>query len=413
VIEAQIVTVGQELLRGEIPNTNAVFIAQELRKLGIMVKFILTLPDCRQTAAEQLKRCMLKKGIVIMTGGLGGTADDVTRTIVSDVLKRELIVDHKGETHLREWYRTRGRGFEDSDRLQAAFPTGGRLLPNRVGLAYGFYIQHEDRHIFSLPGVPAEMRGMFQDSVVSILENMGLVRRENEHCMLNFINISEYTLDRIVHGIVQKYEGITYGTRASNGLIRILFESRTDPLAECLAKVEKEIPDNFVYRGERNLEEVVGSLLQAQKQTLSVAESCTGGLLAKVLTDIPGSSNYFLGGVVAYSNEIKRQLLDVQAETLTDYGAVSEQTATEMATGVMMRFSSTIALSVTGIAGPDGGTLDKPVGTVYICAAGRDGFLQVERSQYMGDRDTIRKRSVNKALSMVFLHLREQHGSVT
>jgi PncC family amidohydrolase len=205
---------------------------------------------------------------------------------------------------------------------------------------------------------------------------------------------------------------ITYGTRASNGLIRILFESQEDPLTECLVKVEKEIPDNFVYRGERNLEEVVGSLLQTRKQTLSVAESCTGGLLAKVLTDIPGSSNYFLGGVVAYSNEIKRQLLNVEAKTLTDYGAVSEKTAMEMATGVMMSFSSTIALSVTGIAGPGGGTPDKPVGTVYICAVGRDGLLQVERGQYMGDRDTIRKRSVNKALSMVFLHLREQQGSV-
>jgi nicotinamide-nucleotide amidase len=393
VIEAQIVTVGQELLRGEIPNTNAVYIAQELRKRGISVKLILTLPDSRKTAAEQLKRCMLKKGIVIMTGGLGGTADDVTRTIVSDMLKRELIVDDKGEAHLREWYRRRGRRFEDSDRLQAAFPTGGRLLPNSVGLAYGFYIQHENRHIFSLPGVPAEMKAILQDSVVSILEDRGLVRRENEHCTLNFINISEYTLDRIVHGIVQKYEGITYGTRASNGLIRILFESQKDPLAECLAKIEKEIPDNFVYRGER-------------------AESCTGGLLAKVLTDIPGSSNYFLGGVVAYSNEIKRQLLNVQAETLTDYGAVSEKTAMEMATGAMMRFSSTIALAVTGIAGPGGGTPDKPVGTIYICAAGRGGFLQVERAQYMGDRDTIRKRSVNKALSMAFLHLREQQGSV-
>jgi nicotinamide-nucleotide amidase len=389
-----------------------VYIAQELRKRGISVKLILTLPDSRKTAAEQLKRCMLKKGIVIMTGGLGGTADDVTRTIVSDMLKRELIVDDKGEAHLREWYRRRGRRFEDSDRLQAAFPTGGRLLPNSVGLAYGFYIQHENRHIFSLPGVPAEMKAILQDSVVSILEDRGLVRRENEHCTLNFINISEYTLDRIVHGIVQKYEGITYGTRASNGLIRILFESQKDPLAECLAKIEKEIPDNFVYRGERNLEEVVGKLLQTRKQTLSVAESCTGGLLAKVLTDIPGSSNYFLGGVVAYSNEIKRQLLNVQAETLTDYCAVSEKTAMEMATGAMMRFSSTIALAITGIAGPGGGTPDKPVGTIYICAAGRGGFLQVERAQYMGDRDTIRKRSVNKALSMAFLHLREQQGSV-
>ena len=411
-IEAQIVTIGQELLRGDISNTNAVYLAQELRKLGIYVQQIVTLPDSSQSAAGQLKQCMLENGIVIITGGLGGTADDVTRTIVSGMLGRELIVDKKGEAHLRKWYGGRGRKFEDADRVQAAYPKGGRLLPNSVGLAFGFYVQKESSHIFSLPGVPAEMKGMFQDSVLSILEEMGLVRSENKHEALNFTHISEYTLDRIVNSIVSKYNGITYGTRASNGLIRIHFESHKGLLEECVSEVEREIPDNFVYRGDQNLEEVVGSILQVQSQTLSVAESCTGGFLAKVLTDIPGSSRYFLGGVVAYSNEIKHKLLDVQKKTLEEYGAVSEKTAVEMATGVMDRFSSTVALSVTGIAGPEGGTVSKPVGTVFICAAGKDGFLQVERGQYMGDRDTIRKRSVNKALSMVLLHFREQQESV-
>lgn len=411
-IEAQIVTIGQELLRGDISNTNAVYLARELRKLGVYVKQIVTLPDSSQIAAGQLKQCMLEKGIVIITGGLGGTADDVTRTIVSDLLERELIVDKMGEAHLRKWYEGRGRIFEDADRVQAAYPRGGRLLPNSVGLAYGFYVQHEHRHIFSLPGVPAEMRGMFQDSVLSILKEMGLVRSENKHETLNFTHISEYTLDRIVNGIVNKYDGITYGTRANNGLIRIHFESCGGLLDECVSEVEREVPDNFVYRGDKNLEEAVGSILQTQSQTLSVAESCTGGFLSKVLTDIPGSSKYFLGGVVAYSNEIKRQLLGVQKKTLEEYGAVSENTAVEMATGAMDRFSSSVALSVTGIAGPEGGTESKPVGTVFICAAGKDGYLQVERGQYMGDRDTIRKRSVNKALSMMMLYLREQQESV-
>jgi len=405
--KAQIVTIGQELLRGDISNSNAVYLARELRKCGIHVQQILTLADDVDSASEQLKQCMIEEGIVIITGGLGGTADDVTRTILSSMLERELIVDAKGEDHLRKWYKGRGRSFEEDDRVQASYPKGGKLLENSVGLAYGFYVQHKERYIFSLPGVPAEMKAMFQNGVLSELKALGFVGQRSKHATLNFATISEYTLDRIVNGIVRGYHGVTYGTRASDGFIRIHFESRGDHLDDCISEVERELKDNLVYRGGHNLEEEVGTMLQAQSRTVSVAESCTGGLLAKVLTDVPGSSGYFLGGVVAYSNVVKRQLLGVTNETLEKHGAVSEKTAVEMAHGAMHRFSSTCALSVTGIAGPGGGTAQKPVGTVYICAAGRDGYVQVEKGQYMGERDTVRKRSVNKALTMLLFHLNE------
>lgn len=410
--QAQIITIGQELLRGDISNSNAEYLARELHKRGMHVQQIVSLPDNVQSAARQLKQCMIAKGVVIITGGLGGTSDDVTRTVVSNMLERDLMVDKKGEADLSKWYGGRGRKFEDADRVQAAYPRGGRLLANSVGLAYGFHVQHGSIHIFSLPGVPAEMKAMFQQGVVSILDEMGLVKSENRHVTLNFTHMSEYTLDRIVHGIVEKYDGITYGTRASDGLIRIYFESLGVPLDECVSEVEREVADNFVYRGDWNLEDAVGTMLRDQSQTLAVAESCTGGLLAKVVTDVPGSSSYFLGGVVAYSNAVKHRLLDVKNETLDRYGAVSEETAVEMAHGVMRRFSSTAALSVTGIAGPEGGTAAKPVGTVYICAVGREGYLSVERGCYMGDRETVRKRSVNKALSMLLHHLREQRERV-
>jgi nicotinamide-nucleotide amidase len=410
VVEAQIITIGHEILRGEIINTNAAHIARELRKRGIHVSLILTLPDNRDIATEQLKRCMLEKGIIIITGGLGGTADDVTRTIVSGMLRRALVVDVRAEKHLREWYSSKGRSFEKSDRLQAAYPAGGMLLSNEVGLAYGFYVQDGDRHIFSLPGVPAEMKGMFHKGVMNLMDNIGLIGKERGYAILNFIDISEYTLDRIVQGIVKDHVGVEYGTRASNGLIRVRIESKMEDLEECLSEIEKKVPDNFVCRGEVGLEEVVGSMLGKQNCTLSVAESCTGGLLSKTITDIPGSSRYFLGGVVAYSNDIKSGILGVQADTLVKFGAVSENTAKEMAVGVLERFSSHIALSVTGIAGPGGETSDKPVGTVYICLADRAGLIDVQRNQYMGDRDTVRKRSVNKALSMAFLYLRDQKG---
>ena len=405
--QAQIVTIGQELLRGDIGNSNAVYLARELNKCGIHVQQIITLADDVENASKQLKQCMIEEGVVIITGGLGGTADDVTRTILSSILERELIVDKKGEDHLRKWYKGRGRSFSEDDRLQASYPKSGNLLENSVGLAYGFYVRCNKRHIFSLPGVPAEMKTMFQSGVLPKLKKLGLAVSRNRHATLNFATISEYTLDRIVNGIVHGYDGVTYGTRASNGFIRIHFESNSDHLDDCISEVERELKDNLVYRGSHNLEEEVGTILQAQSHTVSVAESCTGGLLAKVLTDVPGSSGYFLGGVVAYSNEVKRQLLGVTNETLKKFGAVSEKTAVEMAHGAINRFSSTFALSVTGIAGPGGGTAQKPVGTVYICAAGRDGYVQVEKGQYMGDRDTVRKRSANKALTMLLFHLNE------
>jgi nicotinamide-nucleotide amidase len=408
--QAQIVSIGQELLRGDIGNTNAVYLTRELRKRGIAVQQIVTLPDNVKQAAEQLRRCMIEKGVVIITGGLGGTADDVTRSIVSSVLQSNVVIDERGEAYLKKWYEGRGRKFTDADSIQAAYPEGGKLLENSVGLAFGFYVLHNDRHIFSLPGVPSEMTAMFQNQVLPILEEMDLAERENRHITLNFAHISEYTLDRTVQGIVACYKDIHYGTRASDGLIRIHLESSGGLLDECASRVEREVPDNFVYRGDHNLEEALGYMLLEHKMTLSAAESCSGGLLSKLLTDIPGSSRYFLGGVVAYSNEVKHHILGVKCETLDDYGAVSEETASEMALGVMRRFSSNLALAITGIAGPAGGTESKAVGTVYIAVHGDDGYRRVERGQYMGDRDTIRKRSTNRAMSMAMIHLLGRNG---
>ena len=404
--QAQIVSIGQELLRGDIGNTNAVYLCRELGKRNIPVQQIVTLPDNVAKAADQLRSCMMGKGVVIITGGLGGTADDVTRNIVSSVLHSDLVIDTKGEAQLKKWYEKRGRKFAEADRVQAAYPEGGRLLKNRVGLAFGFYMQHADRHIFSLPGVPSEMIGMFQNEVLPILDGMNLSELENRHETLNFAHISEYTLDRTVHGIVANYDDIRYGTRASNGLIRIHLESTGTFLDECASRIEREVPDNYMYRGDHNIEEALGHMLLERGKTLSAAESCSGGLLSKLLTDIPGSSRYFLGGVVAYSNDVKQRILDVARETLDSHGAVSEETAAEMARGVMKRFSSNLALSITGIAGPAGGTEAKSVGTVFIAICGDDGYSHVERGQYMGDRDTVRRRSANRAMSMAMLHLR-------
>jgi nicotinamide-nucleotide amidase len=417
VYQAQIITIGHELLRGEIVNTNATYIAQELRKLGITVSSMSTLPDDRTAASDILRLILPEQGIVICTGGLGGTEDDVTRPIFSSVLHRKLVVDRDGEKHLRQWYTSRGRTFEDPDRMQASHPEGGTLLPNQVGLAFGFYVRDGERHIYALPGVPGEMKRMFHTSVVPQIESEGLFKRfgsgSYHYEILNFINIGEYSLDRIVHEIVDRHKGVVYGTRSSDGIVRVRLESSQEELSECIQEITclAALQDNYLCRGEKNLEEVVGELLKTNNYTLSVAESCSGGLLAKLLTDVPGSSAYFLGGVVAYSNDAKKGLLGVGHKTLERFGAVSENVATEMALGALKRFSSDTAVAITGVAGPEGGNPQKPVGTVFLCLASRDGTVQVEKNQYLGDRQTVRLRSANKALFMLFRHVKQARRS--
>jgi PncC family amidohydrolase len=224
---------------------------------------------------------------------------------------------------------------------------------------------------------------------------------------LTFFNISEYSLDRIVQGIVDRYQGIEYGTRASDGIVRVRLESRQGEMGACIREITAHtaLQDHYLCTGEKKLEEVVGELLKEGGYTLSVAESCSGGLLAKLITDIPGSSAYFIGGVVAYSNEAKKALLGVSDKTLQRFGAVSKETAREMALGALERFSSDMAVAVTGVAGPGGGSPEKPVGTVFLCLADRDGSVRSEMNQHLGDRQTVRVRSANKALSMLFSHV--------
>ncbi len=403
----RIVTIGDELIRGEILNSNAAFIASELEKRGILVSAVFMLPDDYAASLSLLGRVFDEEGIFIFTGGLGGTRDDITRRIVGSLMKKELVIDVEKERLLREWYSKKGRPFDEADSMQAAYPEGGRLLDNRVGLAYGFYIREGNRLVFSLPGVPHEMHRMFLDEMVPILASEGVLNQHFRSAILGFIDIAEYTLDRMIHEIVSRYAGVRYGTRASNGIVRVKFESHSNDLDRCVQEVEEQIHEHCFGRGDRSLEQVTGAMLAEKKLTLSAAESCTGGLLSKRITDIPGSSSYFLGSIVSYSNEAKERILGVSPGTITAHGAVSREAAVEMALQAQQRFSSDVALSITGIAGPGGGTEPKPVGTVFICLCAVGSAPQVTQDEFRGDREAIRIRSVNRALSMLFLFLRE------
>jgi nicotinamide-nucleotide amidase len=401
-----IVCIGDELTKGEIDNTNSGYIARELSDRGLVVRAILSLPDSRDDTFPIVQEILEKRGIFIFTGGLGATRDDITRKVISGVLQKPLIIDREKAQLLEQWYATKGRPFTRADMLQASYPEGGRLLENKIGLAFGFSISSDDRHIFSLPGVPNEMKHMFSEEVLpeinKLLPDGSSYRSET----LLFANIPEYTLDHKMEHIISHFEHVHYGTRASNGLIRVRIETLGKELDPCIEECIEQLAEYFICRGNNTLESVVGELLMQEGLLLSVAESCTAGFLSKVITDVSGSSQYFKGGVVSYSNDVKMSILGVSPRTLEKYGAVSSQTALEMARGVKKYLVSDIAISITGIAGPEGGSEQKPIGTVYICLYRDEHTQQVQENHFKGDRASVRIRSVNSALFLLHHYLK-------
>jgi nicotinamide-nucleotide amidase len=402
----RIISIGGELTRGEILNTNAQYITDALTRRGATVEAIIELPDDHEIAAGLLSEILERPGVVIITGGLGGTGDDLTRRIVSRVMKRKLCIDEDGKQKLEQWYREKQRPFTEADLMQAAYPEGGALLENRFGLAYGFQVKEGGRSIFCLPGVPKEMKEMFKGEVLPLLHDSGIFDANYDSSILTFAAIGEYALDREVARIVSKYPGVTHGTRAGYGITRVLLESRQTKTGRCAEEIARSLDGYLVSTDGKNLAEVVGENLAERRLTLSVAESCTAGYLAGAITDPAGSSVYFLGGIVAYSNDAKKALLGVSPDTLRLKGAVSAETAEEMARGVCGRFGSDFAISVTGIAGPEGGTAEKPVGTVCFCVLQKDGEPVVSEYRFPGDREIVRYRSVIHALFMLHVQLK-------
>ena len=406
-MKAHIITIGDELVKGEILDTNGAYIAKSLTSRGIPVAAILTIPDEYDTAVELLQPLLKLKenGIFIFTGGLGGTSDDITRKIVSSALKKPLRIDEQKENLLRRWYERKGRDFENADRMQAAFPEGGRLIENEVGLAYGFSVRKDDVFIFSIPGVPAEMKRMFDRYVVPEIEAEGFVSTGITE-VLNFATIGEYVLDRRIRALIDPGK-IRWGTRARDGIISVRFDSMNGDMSSDIERIENALGEHFLFRGDEEPAKIAADLLLERDLRLCTAESCTGGLLSKAITDIPGSSKFYRGGVVAYSNELKINLLGVSPETIDKYGAVSRETAVEMAECAAVRMSCEVALSTTGIAGPEGGSGEKPVGTVFVCLYIEGREPVVIKNNLPGDRVSIRTRSVNTALTMLIMYLKE------
>ena len=413
---AEIVTVGTEMLLGDLVDTNTAWISQRLAELGVGIYRHTTIGDNSERIVAALRDAASRSDLVVTTGGLGPTSDDLTNACISTLTGREMVEYQEAREHVDTMFAKFGRTPTSNNYKQALFPEGTELIPNPVGTAMGALVEWEGALFATLPGVPAEMKSMFEATLEP------LVRARSEGSIvsrtLHFAGIGESALAEKVQEFLDATDP-TVAPLAGQGRVRLRITTRaaTDREAqEKIAPVEKEIiarlSDYYFGEGDETLEGSVGRLLGDRGATLALAESCTGGLIAKRLTDMPGSSAYFTEGLVTYSNESKERLLGVPYAMIMDHGAVSEPVAREMAEGARRVSSADYGLSVTGIAGPDGGTEEKPVGLVFVgISDAKDTFAErLDLTAWARSRDSIRERSANRALDLLRLRLEDDQS---
>ncbi len=418
-MKAELVFVGTELLLGQILNTNAQYISRRLADLGVDNYYQTVVGDNWERLAEVLRQALGRADLVITSGGLGPTLDDITKEVAAEVLGIPLELHQPSLEHVEGFFRRRGREMTENNRKQALMPKGARVLPNPPGTAPGMIAERDGKAIAVLPGPPNEMQPMFESGVVPyILEKTGARPVTLVTKTLRFSGIGESALESKLRDLMEKQIDPTVAPYAKLGEVHLRLATKAATREEGLRRLEpleaeiKARAGRYLYGyDEEPLEGAVGRLLREKGQTLAVAESCSGGILAKRLTDLPGSSDYFLLGAVTYANEAKQALLGVTEEMLSEHGAVSEPVARAMAEGVRRMSGSDWSLSVTGIAGPGGGTPTKPVGTVWFGLSGPDG-TKAWTEQLWGSRDDIRRRSAQVALTRLWQRLRgEEPGA--
>ncbi len=411
---AEIICVGTELLLGDILNSNAQFLAQQLAQLGIPHYYQSVVGDNPERLKLVLELAASRSQILIFTGGLRPTPDDLTTATIADFFGVPLIEDPEILADITRKYANRKREMSPSNRKQALIPQGAKILPNPTGTAPGIIWQPrlDQLTILTFPGVPSEMYPMWTETAVPYLRSQGWGQQAIYSRVLKFWGIPESTLAEKVADFLN-LSNPTVAPYANKGEVKLRISARADSktTAEALiSPVEqqlRQIGGRYCYGADDDtLASVVGQLLISAKETLSVAESCTGGGLGQTLTNISGSSAYFLGGIISYDNQVKISLLDVSPTDLDQYGAVSAQVAKQMALGVRSRLSASWGLSITGIAGPGGGTDTKPVGLVYIGLASPNGAVVAVEHKFgaLQERSWIRQLSITSALD----HLRCQ-----
>lgn len=406
---AVLICVGDELLNGRVADTNSPFMRDRLDSVGWRVEAIMTVGD-RIPEISRVLRCALQLGeLIIITGGLGPTSDDITREAVAEALGRKLVTEESVVRRLKERFASMGFEMPESNLRQAQVIEGVTSILDGKGTAPGLEIKEGDARIYLLPGVPGEMRDMMDVYIIPALQaEAGTAARSSR--MVKIFG-REASVGEEVDALLPADGSVQVAYLVNAGMIEVHLKTEGEEageLAELLDKVmadvEAKLAGSVVTTDDRGLPEVAGALLRERRLTLSVAESCTGGMLGEFITQVPGSSAYFLGGVVSYAVPVKQSLLHVSGGLIEEAGVVSEAVAVAMARGARELFSSDLALGITGVAGPDGGTDEAPVGTVCLALATPEGDFS-RRLRLPGDRELIRRIAANAALFLLKSYL--------
>ena len=406
--QAVILTIGTELTEGRVLDTNSAFMAADLERRGVRVLHGLTVADDRQEIGRSLMFALQDRpALVVLAGGLGPTEDDLTAPAVAAVLGLEMKPDETARRLVSE--AVGEMELKPHQQKQATLPAGSQPL-KPAGTAPGFLLSHEGSLIIALPGVPSELKSMWED-VFSRPEISQIIQtaRARYRRRLSFYGVGEPQVDEAAEAILGKAQisvDVSICSRRGEVLLEaVAAQEHKDQVQHLIANLKERFSD-FIYSEGSEVEEMLAARLTAAGKTLAVGESCTGGMLGEAVTRVPGSSAFFLGGVIAYGNEVKRRQLKVRQETLENVGAVSEPVAQQLALGVRALTGADYGAGITGVAGPGGGTPEKPVGLVFICASSDGGDI-VRRFQFRGERSDIREASVTAALHLLLEKLAE------
>ena len=410
-MRAEVISVGTELLLGQIVDTNAAYLSRLLPQFGIDLHYRVTVGDNGPRLADALKTALSRADIVFTIGGLGPTTDDLTKETVAAVVGDEMVLDEESAERLRTFFAARGIDMPEANLKQAMIPRRGRMFANPLGTAPGAAFETDDKVVIVLPGPPREFTEMVDSRVVPYLkERVGEGAEVIRSRVLRIAGLGESSAADMVKDLLGG-SNPTVAPLAGAGEVHLRITAKAASIAEADAMIDEMdrklsaiLGGNIFGRDDEALEQVIVARLTERNLTLATAESCTGGLIGSRITDVSGSSETYLVGFVTYSNQAKKELLGVDEQLLIEYGAVSEQVARAMAEGARRVSGADVAISVTGVAGPTGGTAAKPVGLVYMALAAADGTIAFEH-RFSGSRMDIKQRASQAALNMLRMHL--------
>jgi nicotinamide-nucleotide amidase len=410
-----VLTIGDEICIGQIVNTNSSWLAAKCTELGANIVTLSSVRDVQEQMFNELDRLIPLSDLLIITGGLGPTHDDITKPVLTEYFNDKLILDSEWESHLIRFFQKRGYDLTERNKAQALIPSKSKILFNSVGTAPGLLFEQNGKNIISLPGVPTEMKAIFNDNIRSIIRN-DIIERNEEVLVYKNYQVSGIPESKLADLIGNPDEFLNSGSlaflpsfkgiRLRVGVKSNNFENANNEIKR-IGKILFERAGKFIYgTDDDSLSSIIGKYLTQYKATVSVAESCTGGLLGAEFTKISGSSEYFVGGAIVYSNSAKMSILGVDSDTLSNHGAVSEEVVKELARNVRAKFKTNFGISISGIAGPSGGTPEKPVGTIWIAVAD-ENVTTAQKFVFGEDREMNRERAVASALNMLMKRLKD------